>query len=419
MQKLVIHKPFGPVQPTEIPIDDVLVFIGEQASGKSTVAKLVYFFKAIKRLLPEKLNREGNPSSTLDKFKQIIKEKFYELFDIKPHDSFKISYQYIEDRILTLAFDSQEGSLHVHFSNGLKKALELMENVYSEMLFLMAEDAFNTTGNLLFIPAGRNVTVSYDDMFKLNFYANLKNSKSSWKNIMLRFFERTEEVKFTFRGKSTAELIDRRKDLMGDVDEKVMAKANAIWEEILHGTYSSNGDGEKIHYGKGAEDYVFLDNAATGQQEVIRILQNIFLMILNKEKFYLIIEEPEAHLYPTAQHHLMEMVALMVNATGNQVLLTTHSPYVLTSFNNLLYAHKVGQSNASDVAKIIQKPLWLDPKKFNAYYLKRGRKDYCQSIFDRETGMIGYSKLDDVSEDIAGEFDQLLELHQSALHEKE
>ena len=50
MQKIII-KNFGPVQDAEIEIKKVLVLIGEQASGKSTIAKLIYFFKGLSNYL--------------------------------------------------------------------------------------------------------------------------------------------------------------------------------------------------------------------------------------------------------------------------------------------------------------------------------------------------------------------------------
>jgi len=47
MQKIVI-KNFGAIPDAEIEIKNILILIGEQASGKSTIAKLIYFFKSIR-----------------------------------------------------------------------------------------------------------------------------------------------------------------------------------------------------------------------------------------------------------------------------------------------------------------------------------------------------------------------------------
>ena len=47
MQKIII-KNFGAIKEAEIDIPKTLVLIGEQASGKSTIAKLIYFFQTLK-----------------------------------------------------------------------------------------------------------------------------------------------------------------------------------------------------------------------------------------------------------------------------------------------------------------------------------------------------------------------------------
>lgn len=47
MQKIII-KYLGPVRELEMEIKDFNLLIGEQATGKSTVAKAIYFFRIIK-----------------------------------------------------------------------------------------------------------------------------------------------------------------------------------------------------------------------------------------------------------------------------------------------------------------------------------------------------------------------------------
>ena len=48
MQKIII-KNFRQISHAEIEVKDFLFLIGEQASGKSTIAKLIYFFKSLKQ----------------------------------------------------------------------------------------------------------------------------------------------------------------------------------------------------------------------------------------------------------------------------------------------------------------------------------------------------------------------------------
>ena len=55
---------------------------------------------------------------------------------------------------------------------------------------------------------------------------------------------------------------------------------------------------------------------------------------------------------------MIELIALVINA-GNNVLLTTHSPYVLGAINNLLYADIVQQSSPERVEAIVPRSKWL------------------------------------------------------------
>ena len=48
MQKLIIDN-FKQITHAEIEIKDFLLLIGPQASGKSTIAKLIYFFKFLQQ----------------------------------------------------------------------------------------------------------------------------------------------------------------------------------------------------------------------------------------------------------------------------------------------------------------------------------------------------------------------------------
>ena len=46
MQKIEIRN-FGPIKELNLDIKDFSIFIGPQASGKSTIAKTIFFFKSL------------------------------------------------------------------------------------------------------------------------------------------------------------------------------------------------------------------------------------------------------------------------------------------------------------------------------------------------------------------------------------
>jgi predicted ATPase len=79
MQKIIINN-FGAVKSAEIDIKKVLILIGEQASGKSTIAKLIYFFRSLRDdLAIQIINKKENFDEQSDFLKPLC-EKFYNLF---------------------------------------------------------------------------------------------------------------------------------------------------------------------------------------------------------------------------------------------------------------------------------------------------------------------------------------------------
>jgi len=53
---------------------------------------------------------------------------------------------------------------------------------------------------------------------------------------------------------------------------------------------------------------------------VVWILLLILLLILNIRKVFLVVEEPEAHLFPVAQKQIIDLIALLANQNENQIL---------------------------------------------------------------------------------------------------
>ena len=47
VHRLVLHN-LGPVKDCDIRVNDFMVFTGPQASGKSTIAKAIFFFRTVK-----------------------------------------------------------------------------------------------------------------------------------------------------------------------------------------------------------------------------------------------------------------------------------------------------------------------------------------------------------------------------------
>lgn len=452
MQKIYVEN-FGPIKKAEIEIKDALILIGEQASGKSTVSKLIYFFKSLRTDLFEVIYE--NPTTDIDSIRKTFSNKvggkFYNFFGSTRHLSgFKIKYSYSDTKFLELSlhpnkrlksfFSSEvlgdflgEARALINAINNLSErkntyeliAFESSKYKYLSELNQIINKVFEDERSSLFIPAGRNITVTYSEQFKLDFYAELKSQSNDISNkkdklqsvdmyLMINFLKRIEAMKDRFSREDFISLIANKKESGNFVDENLLKIAQKKIETILKGHYRYDNFGEAIVYNTKDNQYVHLNNASSGQQEVIRILQDIFLILLDQENVFRVIEEPEAHLYPVAQKYLLEIIALMINATKSQVIITTHSPYILSIFNNLLFASKVVKTNATakeDVKEVIDESVWIDTSKCQAYSLKAGN---CESILDSKTGLIGENYLDDISEDLGANFDELYHIHKRA-----
>jgi hypothetical protein len=90
-------------------------------------------------------------------------------------------------------------------------------------------------------------------------------------------------------------------------------------------------------------------------------------------------------------------------------VITTHSPYTLSSFNNLIYAGQLGSEKPElkdEIAKMVPERFWIENGSFRAYCIHDG---VLKSILS-ESGLIDGEYLDSVSERIGNEFDSLLRL---------
>lgn len=124
---------------------------------------------------------------------------------------------------------------------------------------------------------------------------------------------------------------------------------------------------------------------------------------------FLVVEEPEAHLYPEAQKNMMELITLMLNATGGQVMITTHSPYILTSVNLLVHSGSV-ENKITGEEVVVDKDLRLSQGEVGAYMLNKDGKFSYRNIIDDVTGMIEAREIDSVSNIINQKTEKLIDL---------
>ena len=459
MQKIII-KNFGPITEAEIELKKSVVLIGEQASGKSTIAKLIYYFKSLREDLFNKIYNQSSETVffDFDYVQSLIfpaRERFYDVFGSTRHmKSFEIVFYYSieKNKYLKLTLNKNK-KLHPNFSDEFKlgelssliRGIRnlLPENIdienaseilaynqeklkYAERLSDLLKDTFCCDqDDNLFVVAGRNATVGYSESFEKQFLINAhlqyeesykRKQQTIDETLMLDFMDRVVNMKGMFKKFGNFENYSNVIEFGKKSELKVVI--NKI-NEILKGKYQVDSYGEKIEFNSTTKEHVYLSNASSGQQEVIRILQDVFLSIAQNKNVLRIIEEPEAHLFPLAQKRVVELLVQMAKRNeNNQLIITTHSPYVLTVFNNLLFAQRVIDKNPeleNEVSQIIGNEAQLNSSDFSAYVLgsenDNSNRIIAKSIVDNGTGMIEQNYLDTVSEILANEFNALYRIH--------
>lgn len=176
----------------------------------------------------------------------------------------------------------------------------------------------------------------------------------------------------------------------------------------------------EYEYTEGQNRVFHYDNQSFLLQEASSAIQaNLPLLVILQYPInvgsLLVIEELELHAFPLLQKQLLYYVIERMRHPQLEkgfLVLPTHSPYILSAANNLLFAAKVASQNddtAAAVEKLIGRKAWLDPREFSAYYFSPGQQPV--SIVSPQTGLIDENALDNVSEDLAAEFDELMHLY--------
>jgi predicted ATPase len=194
-------------------------------------------------------------------------------------------------------------------------------------------------------------------------------------------------------------------------------KESFDYQKVIGVSYIHKESGDLVKLQNGKE--ISIDDSSSGIQGAVSLL-TVFDYVTESSATnnFLVIEEPELNCFPNTQYKLMNhFVENKFNNSPNtnQFLLTTHSPYILTSLNNLMYAYQVGQKHKKEVNNIVEEKYWVNPAEVSAYQLLSDGT--CISILDKEVGMIESERIDEVSRTLNNDFDKLQDIELGVVHE--
>ncbi|RZK34943.1 MAG: hypothetical protein EOO61_12755 [Hymenobacter sp.] len=410
MAERLLIKNFAGIDEIDIELGRINIFIGAQASGKSICVKCLFYFKGcINSLLRQALL----PRLPIDKLDTLFATGFDLMFESTAWQYGSVlRYTNGENFIqLTEANNKVKVSFSNFYQNLFERAKEtaLTHTAFSpeDSAFLDAalykrfkQEAEKTLGQagtstLLFVPASR-ATYALSLASKTN--DQYLFSTDNFINNFAQFYNIFKRNKSSIREGLSGTLI------------------NSLAGEILQAEFKREDEEDFLIQPSGKKTPLTI--ASSGQQEVLPVvlaLQYLAFMA-DFEPQAVTIEEPEAHLHPTAQNALAQLMAAVYNirTAPLQFFITTHTPYLLSSFNNLIYAGQLANALADDdiagqeqLYAIVPKELHLNLADFRVYGLEDGKSTL---LIDEEFGLLMAHSIDSVSDIIADQFGDLMAL---------
>lgn len=414
MEKIKIRN-YGPIKNATLDIKSFVVLIGPQSSGKSAIAKLISILRDLiyKRSPNAFINMHSNfdiedylidktfVEYTSKKFKFTYKsgigsftfKKGYNIDEYRDKYDRKKIEDYAQIRKdkqeqLTSLINSTKNMLDLENHTGhnsesiveklnsmkiLSEEIKVVEEAINEMLDF-GEKFINFSKSSIYIPSERNI------------YSIL--SKSSF-SIMFN------DIPLPSTIKNFGALLENAQN---NIEEFAIPFLNMIYK------FENN----KVSIIQNKIDFS-LPNMSSGIQALIPLL--LVLEVNSKDKWNktFVIEEPEMNLFPEAQYELLK---LLVNKcfenknASNDVIITTHSPYILSGINNLVMAGISGATTAH-VNNIIDRGSWLNHKDYNAYYVDHGT---VRGLIDPSSGLIDNNELDSTSYTINNDFNEMFDI---------
>lgn len=448
MESKLIIKNFGPIKEVHLDLKNVNVFIGPQATGKSAIAKVYTIFKAPRKFFYKK---EGEKQATIIDTDEKATEEVKAVFKEYNIDSFLYPNTEIE-------FDSELHTI-TYKSGVLKYKAKLLQHITN-----LKELALNFDTNRTEIVSILKRLSSKFVQFEIQAF-NFLNKSITAQTIVENHWDKDltkDNCKDIFEilipieddlSTSTAVYIPAERNFVNIIKksalnlilnkvpipqhilsfgaelEKLNLKEIPL-DFIQKGLIYKVIDGEERIYINDNQS-IMLTEAASGIQSVVPLLASTRVALGVSHRSF-VIEEPELNLFPLAQYELINYLESNRKNPywdwedyGTIHTYTTHSPYILSSLNNLLYAHKVrailiSKLSITDVTsksypKIIEidnkinaiVKATIDPEAFTAYQICDGM---AKPIFNRETGLIEDNYIDLASDKINDDFDKLMEL---------
>lgn len=405
-------KNIGPIKNADFDLNKINVFMGPQSSGKSTIAKIASQCSWYEKNL---LLTGGE----YDFYTGLI--DFHRMDDGYFSDDSEILY---ESDWTTISFTGKNKD----FQTQIKEKSNRYKNLKIE--YIPAERNFAAT-----IPNLQKYSDSYDNIINfLNDWINFKETLTKEKEYVNPL--KSIDVKYNYDTKSKTDIltlsnnktISLQRSSSGQQSITPLLIVCEFMFTTLYTEKRNPSPAEKKHIRKLLPenlkaDYDWIIKTQNFQHKP-NSKQDIELLKETKEKIWneiglstdysfsnVIIEEPEQNLFPETQKELIYHLLNKVSDAGrsHNLILTTHSPYILYALNNCVLGGLV-EKNIPDNEQndFPSRSSWIDPKLVSIWEIEDGK---IRSIQDKDN-IISENYFDIKMTELTDEYFKILNYYQ-------
>ena len=395
----------GPIKSLTMKLNKINVIMGPQSSGKSTIAKIISFCS----WLEKGVENAGQITHSLNNLTKVLKD-YHRLSETYFDESSEIYY---EGEQLAFSYNNHSvpdwefNVLHLNEKEYIYERVSLNKKNF-KVIYIPSERNFvsvvpnlreyaEDNDNLMdFIRNWYEAKRKYDKLHALKIldldvdYYNIENSDTD--NIIL---ENGKEIKLKSASSGLQSLIP----------------LITLYDYVVKGIYT-----EEKPISVELRDIVLkrykdllqqrkINNQKVKSEDISTLLDIIISKKYSSSK--LIIEEPEQNLFPEAQRDLVYYMIQMLNESERKhdLILTTHSPYILYALNNCMMAGLVYEKmSEKSKQKLKCKLSRIDPKMVSIFQITDGEINSIQ----QKDGLIGNNFFDEKMKDLMDDFYTML-----------
>lgn len=325
--KAITVENFKAVKSAEIPlIDGLTVLVGENSSGKSSILQAIHW--ACRCIVHPRVQRNQSRSIAANEFdyyptEQVRKVGHNKELRQRRGDTKEINV--VVTFYTKQGNDINESIIPISQGNNEVIKIDLTGQEFNNKLYELLADQDNPFST--YIPGLAGIPLSEEKRSRLPVLRQAASGDANTvlRNILLQIKESND------KDVSLAELARLCSQVLGDIDINVTftdGRDFVIQSSIRTSDMDSNF-------------YTPLEMAGTGVLQCIQIFSYI---LLYKPKL-LLIDEPDAHLHPSRQERLVQVLSYVAKEYNISVIMTTHSPNVVRALpqNSKLIWMKSGE----------------------------------------------------------------------------